>query len=911
MAPKEKRRYINYRVDEYLRDRFLQSGRKHKPREICGGGESLMRCFNHIKFCVVCCASLSQAVAPWMLCSLEILTVLLIYFLATSRSLVIHHHHFSFTRSLEDVVGLSCTRAAILSLAYAVGQRAVHRPYLYGSYLLAAACVPYLVVKTILFRYGPDGIAAASILVISGLCSVAHILAAKRTVDWARRRYQMGLAGFGMPWEEGDDLWLSLRRPDLEDVTKTSDGGGPDASDDVPAEMLADDDSKFVELEPGLKVHYKEVAPPAAAAAAASSGGGGGGAASPFYCGPDGATTGIVLVHGFGGGVFSWRHIMEALAMQCHCRVIAFDRPAFGLTSRPKATEQSNPYTVSSQSQLLLQLCSSLRLRHVVLMAHADGCLVTLRAAATSARYYQQRSAYVQPLQLTAPQHPMYEITQYMAASSAMAPERCRTAPSSSSTDSSPKLHAADVPASPATATDELLSPYQQQLQTFQQQASMQLPAAAAAGLSSGGGALSAAAFAAAASDAGGFPTGSGGGCGAGMGAGMQQQLVYVGSLTGGGGSVVSEPEAWRSVVAAEEVARTGSGSFHGGSAAQGAFALAAKCTAHANSIGGAPHHHHHLHPHPHTHSFCTVGCPGGPALGAAHSAPPPPPPPPVFVDLEAGSSRCETLEMDQASTTSTSFAAALATQAHHRRAQSVGAGSGCSTRNPEVWEVASSSSGSQHHYPPHHHHHHHHHSHQPQPPPVVLGLVLLHPNLSGVLGPPFSNVLARSQLGRSILRPLLRTEVGEVANRRAWHNTDKLTAEVLELYKKPLKVEGWDAALIETTRQRRESCLGDLPAHCRGVESIPTLIATGEHDRIVPPSKSESLGADLPHAHLAVLHDCGHLSHEEAPGALLEHLVPFCGEVLGQGYGGPGFGGLGFGAPAAAAPGAPSVYTR
>lgn len=124
-----------------------------------------------------------------------------------------------------------------------------------------------------------------------------------------------------MPWEEGEDAWLALRRPDLEDMTKTSDGGGPDAAEDVPAEMLADDDSKFMELSPGVKVHYKEVAPPAMTCSAG---------AWSVLGGPEGASTGIVLVHGFGGGVFSWRHIKETLAMQCHCRVIAFDRPAFG-----------------------------------------------------------------------------------------------------------------------------------------------------------------------------------------------------------------------------------------------------------------------------------------------------------------------------------------------------------------------------------------------------------------------------------------------------------------------------------------------------------------------------------------------------------------------------------------------------
>lgn len=43
-----------------------------------------------------------------------------------------------------------------------------------------------------------------------------------------------------------------------------------------------------------------------------------------------GSDTGIVLIHGYGGGTFSWRHIMGALARTCGCRVIAFDRPAFG-----------------------------------------------------------------------------------------------------------------------------------------------------------------------------------------------------------------------------------------------------------------------------------------------------------------------------------------------------------------------------------------------------------------------------------------------------------------------------------------------------------------------------------------------------------------------------------------------------
>ena len=59
--------------------------------------------------------------------------------------------------------------------------------------------------------------------------------------------------------------------------------------------------------------------------------------------------------------------------------------------------------------------------------------------------------------------------------------------------------------------------------------------------------------------------------------------------------------------------------------------------------------------------------------------------------------------------------------------------------------------------------------------------------------------LLARAcRLGRRLLRSLLRSEVGVVAHRRAWHDSRKLTPEVLAQYKAPLQVDGWDRALIE-----------------------------------------------------------------------------------------------------------------
>lgn len=62
----------------------------------------------------------------------------------------------------------------------------------------------------------------------------------------------------------------------------------------------------------------------------------------------------IVMLHGFNGSVFNWRLVMQPLADRIAaeggakggCRVIAFDRPPFGLSERPLswATEAQNPY---------------------------------------------------------------------------------------------------------------------------------------------------------------------------------------------------------------------------------------------------------------------------------------------------------------------------------------------------------------------------------------------------------------------------------------------------------------------------------------------------------------------------------------------------------------------------------------
>ena len=63
---------------------------------------------------------------------------------------------------------------------------------------------------------------------------------------------------------------------------------------------------------------------------------------------------------------------------------------------------------------------------------------------------------------------------------------------------------------------------------------------------------------------------------------------------------------------------------------------------------------------------------------------------------------------------------------------------------------------------------------------------------------PTTTRLLLNTRIGLPLLRPLLRSEIGEAAHRRAWHSQGKLTRDVLALYTAPLHCEGWDRALWE-----------------------------------------------------------------------------------------------------------------
>lgn len=119
---------------------------------------------------------------------------------------------------------------------------------------------------------------------------------------------------------------------------------------------LADPNSLFVDVN-DVTLHYKET--PATAESDLT----------------------FILLHGFGSSLTTWHNVMDELGE--YGRVIAFDRPAFGLTERPlRGTwEGTNPYSPQGQVELTLGLMDELSIDKAVLVGNSAGGGIAVQVA--------------------------------------------------------------------------------------------------------------------------------------------------------------------------------------------------------------------------------------------------------------------------------------------------------------------------------------------------------------------------------------------------------------------------------------------------------------------------------------------------------------------------------------------------
>ena len=101
----------------------------------------------------------------------------------------------------------------------------------------------------------------------------------------------------------------------------------------------------------------------------------------------------------------------------------------------------------------------------------------------------------------------------------------------------------------------------------------------------------------------------------------------------------------------------------------------------------------------------------------------------------------------------------------------------------------------------------------------------------------------------------------------RSWHDPSKIQSNDLESYRQLLHIQNWDRSLwkLIVAAKPFETLL-----HFEAITS-PTLIITGDDDRVMGTDTNSRLANKMPNARLVVLSGCGHVSQEECPGAFMD----------------------------------------
>jgi pimeloyl-ACP methyl ester carboxylesterase len=121
-------------------------------------------------------------------------------------------------------------------------------------------------------------------------------------------------------------------------------------------------------------------------------------------------------------------------------------------------------------------------------------------------------------------------------------------------------------------------------------------------------------------------------------------------------------------------------------------------------------------------------------------------------------------------------------------------------------------------------------------------------------------------------------TTSGSELMQRAWHDPSLLTPAIIEGYRLPLKAHDWDRALWEFSRAPRTDSQGrgNLADRLGELATIPTLVITGDDDRVVPVSVSRSVAEKIPGSRYVELPTCGHVPQEECPAAFFAEVETF-----------------------------------
>ena len=328
--------------------------------------------------------------SPWVISWIQMLTMGLVYAIsdpAAVRSIHGNTHtwQYHFSRSPEDILMLTVARFACVMLSYKFvpGRNALvyRRPYLMTTLLAGTIEVTFAAVKLgavtdVEWKSKSKERAVIAICCLSIFFSCLHCAAAQGALAWARRRSAINLMmtrehGLDPPWDYdagvADDIEAPEERLEHNEPKRYRNGFVVDIGS---TENILDE-SRCV------RIHYQLVYPAHQGDRHKK---------RNMASTVDGCyyETCIMLHHGFGGGIHSWRHIIERLADETGLPVVAYDRPGFGLTSRPAPEDPGNHryYSMQYSALISIHLALFLGFNQWIPVGIGDGAMVVLLAVA-------------------------------------------------------------------------------------------------------------------------------------------------------------------------------------------------------------------------------------------------------------------------------------------------------------------------------------------------------------------------------------------------------------------------------------------------------------------------------------------------------------------------------------------------
>ena len=101
-------------------------------------------------------------------------------------------------------------------------------------------------------------------------------------------------------------------------------------------------------------------------------------------------------------------------------------------------------------------------------------------------------------------------------------------------------------------------------------------------------------------------------------------------------------------------------------------------------------------------------------------------------------------------------------------------------------------------------------------------------------------------------------------------YDPNQITEEDVDAFYLPLRSQGGTNAFLARMGQ---AIPPDRPARVRTI-AVPTLVITGDTDRLVPPDMARQYHELIPNSELLILEQTGHMPQEERPERIVAEIT-------------------------------------